>query len=51
MRTIYTDLNIKTKVEDTTFFILQIVFERFLRSMPKHSHGNNSYEIHYIPYG
>jgi len=38
-------------VDNTTFFVLNIVFERFLRSMPKHSHGNNSYEIHYIPYG
>jgi AraC-like DNA-binding protein/quercetin dioxygenase-like cupin family protein len=51
MRTAYTDLNIKIAVEDTTFSVLQIVFEHFLRSMPKHSHGNNSYEIHYIPYG
>lgn len=51
MRTVYTDLNIKITIDDTSFFILNIVFERFLRSMPKHSHGNNSYEIHYIPYG
>ncbi len=51
MRTVYTDLNIKTTLDDTTFLVLNIVFERFLHSMPKHSHGNNSYEIHYIPYG
>lgn len=51
MRTVYTDLNIKIVIENTTILVLQIVFERFLRSMPKHSHGNNSYEIHYIPYG
>lgn len=51
MRTVYTDLNIKTTINDMTFMVLNIVFERFLRSMPKHSHGNNSYEIHYIPYG
>lgn len=51
MRTAYTDLNIQTTIDDTTFYVLNIVFECFLRSMPKHSHGNNSYEIHYIPYG
>lgn len=51
MRTAYTDLNIKVTIDDTTFFALNIAFEHFLRSMPKHSHGNNSYEIHYIPYG
>lgn len=51
MREAYTDLDIKISMEDTTFFILNIVFERFYRSMPKHSHGNYSYEIHYIPYG
>lgn len=51
MRTVYTDLNIKITINDTTFLVLNIVFERFLRSMPRHSHGNNSYEIHYIPYG
>lgn len=51
MRTVYTDLNIKTTINGTTFLVLNIVFERFLRSMPRHSHGNNSYEIHYIPYG
>ena len=51
MRTVYTDLNIKITINDTAFLVLNIVFERFLRSMPRHSHGNNSYEIHYIPYG
>lgn len=51
MRTAYTDLNIQTTIDSTTFHVLNIVFECFLRPMPKHSHGNNSYEIHYIPYG
>lgn len=51
MRTVYTDLNIKIEVEQSSFLVLNIVFERFLRSMPKHSHGHNSYELHYIPYG
>lgn len=51
MRTLYTDLDIKTTIDNTTFRVLNIVFERFLRCMPKHSHGQNSYELHYIPYG
>lgn len=51
MRTLYTDLNIQFEIEDITFSALNIVFERFLRSIPKHSHGAGSYEIHYIPYG
>lgn len=51
MRTIYTDLNIQFQIENITFSALNIVFERFQRSIPKHSHGAESYEIHYIPYG
>lgn len=51
MRTLYTNLDIRTTIGDTTFLALNIVFERFLRSMPRHSHGQNSYELHYIPYG
>jgi len=51
MRTAYSDLNIRTTIGHTTFYILNIVFERFQRPMPGHSHGNNSYELHYIPFG
>ncbi len=51
MRTLYTNLDIRTTIDDTDFLALNIVFERFLRSMPRHSHGQNSYEMHYIPYG
>lgn len=51
MRTIYTDLNIKFQIEDIHFSTLNIIFETFERPIPMHSHGNNSYEIHYIPYG
>lgn len=51
MRTAYLDLDITTKIDHTIFFVLNIAFERFLRPMPSHSHGNNSYELHYIPYG
>ncbi len=51
MKTIYTDQNIQFKIEHTTFSALNIVYETFHRTIPQHSHGNNSYEIHYIPYG
>ncbi len=51
MRTIYTDLNIQFTIENTVFSALNIVFEKFMHPIPSHSHGNNSYEIHYIPYG
>ncbi len=51
MRKLYTDLNIRFTVEQMDFFALNLVFERFLRTIPNHSHGSNSYEIHYIPSG
>ncbi len=51
MRTRYTDLNIHFSIGNYAFYALNIVFERFLRSIPLHSHSRNSYEIHYIPYG
>ncbi len=51
MRELYTDLNIRFTVEQTDFYALNIIFERFLRTIPNHSHSNNSYEIHYIPSG
>lgn len=38
-------------IDGVTFFTLNIVFELFLRVIPKHSHSDKSYEIHYIPYG
>lgn len=51
MHTKYTDLNIHFSIDNYAFYALNIVFERFLRSIPLHSHSRNSYEIHYIPYG
>lgn len=51
MRLVYTNLDIKFTIDTTDFYVLNIVFEHFHHSMPKHSHGLSSYEIHYIPYG
>lgn len=51
MRISYNDLDIKFSIENISFYTLHIAYERFLRSIPSHSHSDNSYEIHYIPYG
>lgn len=51
MITKYTDLNIQFTMEQTRFTVLNLIYERFLRSIPNHSHSDNSYEIHYVPYG
>lgn len=51
MRTAYTDTNIQFHIENTTIHVLNIIYERFTRVIPTHSHGHDCYEIHYIPYG
>lgn len=51
MRTLYTDMNIHFTIDDASVQTLNIVFERFTRTIPSHSHGNGCFEIHYIPFG
>jgi len=51
MRTLYNELNIRIPVETSEILILNIVFERFSRHIPRHSHGEYCYEIHYVPSG
>lgn len=51
MRTSYNDLNINFSIDYINFNALNFTLEKFLRSIPGHSHSDNSYEIHYIPYG
>lgn len=51
MKTLYTDMDIHFTIESTRFHALNIVFERFVRTIPTHSHGSCCYEIHYIPHG
>lgn len=51
MRISYNDLDLMFTMENINFYPLHIVCERFLRSIPSHSHSDNSYEIHYIPLG
>ncbi|HOO28147.1 MAG TPA: AraC family transcriptional regulator [Lachnospiraceae bacterium] len=50
-RKAYNDLNISFSLENYSISASNIVFEKFLRSIPMHSHSSNSYEIHYIAYG
>lgn len=51
MKTIYTDMDIHFTIDSVPIHALNIVFERFTRPIPSHSHGNGCYEIHYIPFG
>ena len=51
MKTLYTDMDIHFSIDSISIHALNIVFERFTRTIPSHSHGNGCYEIHYIPIG
>lgn len=51
MKTLYTDMDIHFTMDNIQIHALNIVFERFTRTIPSHSHGNGCYEIHYIPFG
>lgn len=44
----YQDRNIVFMMEGESVYVGNIVYERFKRSIPMHSHSDNSYEIHYI---
>ncbi len=51
MQTKYTNLDIHFSLDHISFTVLNLVYERFLHSIPKHSHSKHSYEIHYISKG
>lgn len=51
MKTLYTDMDIHFCIDGVPVHALNIIFERFNRIIPSHSHGNGCYEIHYIPFG
>lgn len=51
MKILYTDMDIHFSMDDIQIHALNIAFERFTSALPAHSHGNNCYEIHYIPFG
>ncbi|MBQ9765544.1 MAG: AraC family transcriptional regulator [Lachnospiraceae bacterium] len=51
MKTSYENLGLTLTVDNITIDILNLISERFTQTIPSHSHGNNCWEIHYIPYG
>ncbi len=51
MITKYNSLDLSFEIQHCTFRPLNIVFEQFQRAIPRHSHSEDCYEIHYIPYG
>ncbi len=51
MKTLYTDMDIQFTLDNARLQALNIIFERFTRTIPAHSHGSDCYEIHYIPLG
>lgn len=51
MKTQYTSIDLHFSLDGIPIHTLNIIFERFTRVIPSHSHGNGCYEIHYIPAG
>lgn len=47
----YDNLNISFVIENIRFTTLNIAYEHIRRLIPSHSHGDNSFEIHYISSG
>ncbi len=47
----YSDMDIHFQLEGATFDALNLIFERFERIIPMHSHGEGCYELHYISEG
>lgn len=48
---IYNNHKIKFTVEDVSITALNLIAAPLRNSIPRHYHGENSYEIHYIPNG
>ncbi|MFV0362507.1 MAG: AraC family transcriptional regulator [Suipraeoptans sp.] len=51
MKIAFNDMDIKIRIDNIEISVLNIVLEEFERSIPKHSHGSRSYEMHYISSG
>lgn len=45
------NLNLAFSLDGIPIQAINMTYERFLRTIPTHSHGSGSYEIHYIPFG
>ena len=51
MKESFSHSDITFTLEGITIHAPNIIFERFTRKIPSHSHGANCYEIHFIPAG
>ena len=51
MENSYSNMDIQFTLDGTPIHVLNIVFARFSRTIPAHSHGSRCYELHYIPFG
>jgi len=51
MRITYSDVDFNFTLDGVSFSAPNIIFERFTRTIPSHSHGKGCFEIHYIPFG
>lgn len=51
MNPVRLDLDLLFSLDGASIQAINITYERFLRSIPSHSHGSGCYEIHYIPAG
>ena len=45
------NLNLSFSLEGIPIQAVNMTCERFLRTIPSHSHGSGCYEIHYVPSG
>lgn len=51
MQITHQDLKLQFDIGTTTVQVLNLVYERFQRTIPSHSHGSGCFEIHYISAG
>lgn len=51
MKILYDNLNIEFNIDNFSFSTLNIALEQFLTPVPKHSHGDKNFELHYVTRG
>ena len=51
MKTQYANIDLHFSLDGVFVHTPNIIFERFTRVIPSHSHGSGCYEIHYVPQG
>ena len=51
MRVGFGDLDLSFSLGGAVFQVLNLVYEQLRRTIPSHSHGGGSFEIHYLASG